>query len=190
MDLNDVIKGLHREVQWESQGVFTLDVSAGARKLSTYQLQRPSSWILKLVQAGVVSGSPHLLVSHSRESSTFVFASLEELNPDLVMNGLYDIQAPSKTYEYLSQALRALVGVERPFEVRIQNQQAIHRLVWDGVRTSRDQQARRGVNVSVVQVIAYYTGTELDRKSTRASEVCELQHTPTPAALPFASTGT
>ncbi|MBS2039660.1 hypothetical protein JST97_32040 [bacterium] len=171
------LKNLSHSGQWESTGVFTLNVGAAARKLAAYQLPRPSAWILKMVQAGVVSESPHIIVSHNRQASCFAFASLEPLDPQIIAAGLCQVQEPaSRIYEYLVLALRGLVGEQRPFEVRIQNRSRLHRLTWDGGQLKREQQEQPGSNLSLVQVVARYTGDQLNHRAIRASEVRELQH--------------
>lgn len=55
--IEDLLGELSQEGQLESRGVFTLDVQAAVQKLSEFQLDDPSAYLIKIVQAAVASGA-------------------------------------------------------------------------------------------------------------------------------------
>lgn len=70
--------------QRDSSGVFTISAEKALAKMASYQLPRPSSWILKMVQAGVSSGAREIAISQTSRSSRITFqggqlGSLKEL---------------------------------------------------------------------------------------------------------------
>lgn len=55
--IEDLLGELSQEGQLDSRGVFTLDAQAAVQKLSEFQLDDPSAYLIKIVQAAVASGA-------------------------------------------------------------------------------------------------------------------------------------
>ncbi len=57
----------------DSTGSFTISAEKAMSKLAAFQLPRPSAWLLKMVQAGVVAGCSSINVNQSAKSSKVTF---------------------------------------------------------------------------------------------------------------------
>lgn len=57
----------------DSTGAFTISAEKAMTKLAAFQLPRPSAWLLKVVQAGVVAGCSSINVNQSAKSSKVTF---------------------------------------------------------------------------------------------------------------------
>lgn len=57
----------------ESSGVFTISAEKALAKMASYQLPRSSSWILKMVQAGVSAGARQMAISQTAKSSRITY---------------------------------------------------------------------------------------------------------------------
>jgi hypothetical protein len=56
-----------------SAGAFTISAEKALAKLASFQLPRPSSWLLKMVQAGVAAGASKIAVSQTAKSTRITY---------------------------------------------------------------------------------------------------------------------
>ena len=132
----------------ESVGSFTVSGERAVAKLAEFQLPRPSAWILKMVQAGVLGQAASIVIKQKSKSTSVTFdsvrlGSLEELR-DIWTHPAPILSAAQKP---LLIALRA-VGFARRRPILVTKRtpgQASVSLFWNGLRLSAIQPAKTNI---------------------------------------------
>lgn len=83
------VENLANDGTWESEGRFTLEKDKAWAKLSTYQLPFAQAWVLKLVQAAVLSSTSELRIKQSGSETTFRFVDQTRWNEEDVTQALF-----------------------------------------------------------------------------------------------------
>lgn len=78
--MDSFLAELQAEGITDSRGTFTMDARLARRKMASFQLPDPASYVLKIVQAAVASRATRLEVKSGREVLTMAFTSQD---PDL-----------------------------------------------------------------------------------------------------------
>lgn len=118
--------------RFESAGQFSLSPESALRKLAAFQLPRPTAWILKVVQAVVVSGAPFLNVRMYRGETAFCFDPQEHWSLEEIQQALLDPEVtPSDGLDYLKRGLWSIsFGGRHPFHCN--PGPGGRALAWDG----------------------------------------------------------
>ncbi|MFA5507494.1 MAG: hypothetical protein WC423_18840 [Vulcanimicrobiota bacterium] len=125
------VESLANEGTWQSEGRFTLDQDKAWEKLSSYQLPFPEAWILKLVQAAVLSACNELRVRQTGSETTFRFVGKEQWTETAVTQAMFS------SGDCADQGLLALAAAVRYLAGRARKLLALHypggqTQVWDG----------------------------------------------------------
>lgn len=123
----------------DSEGSFTIAGQEAVGKLASFQLPRPSAWILKMVQAAVTSGASELCVKQSADVTTFRFDPTKLVEVDDLQQALLspDMQAPD-FLKHLAIGLRTVgFGDGRAFTMAVGREDRRELFGWDGQQLSR-----------------------------------------------------
>lgn len=125
------VENLANEGTWESEGRFTLERDKAWEKLSSYQLPFPEAWILKLVQAAVLSAALELRVRQTGSDTTFQFMGQDRWTEESVTQALFSEGAcPDQGLPPLAAAVRHLArGGENLLALHYPDGSS---QVWDG----------------------------------------------------------
>ncbi len=104
---------------------------AAWRKLAVHQLQHPSDWVLKLVQAAAAAQAESLVITQTRVESCFTVKGVPGWTCEQVEQAvLSNEQATEPDLHHLSIGLRALLGAgKRPVSIDYPDQIS---KVWNG----------------------------------------------------------
>ena len=97
--MDQFVQELRNVGQTESVGEFTVNPQKAREKLREYQLLRPGSYVLKVVQAAVSAGALDIGVRATRDELTLSFGTLDSVLPsagDLLKNLTEGLEQPSK----------------------------------------------------------------------------------------------
>lgn len=134
LPLDQLLKDASTLGQLDSEGTFTIAGDAALGKLASFQLPRPSAWILKIVQAAVASKAPRLDIRQGNETTDFTFRAKSELSVEEIKAALMSPQVTgSPTVENLAVGLRTVgFGDKRNFTLLVEHQGRRTILAWDG----------------------------------------------------------
>lgn len=116
----------------DSAGQFTMARQKALEKLGSFQLPRPTAWVLKVVQAAVAIGSPALFVSQTGTDTEFRFSPPSHWTLDCMEGAFYDPEvSPDRALDHLKRALWTLALQQlRPFRLVLTG--CPEALVWSG----------------------------------------------------------
>lgn len=118
----------------DSEGSFTIAGEAAIGKLASFQLPRPSAWILKIIQGAVSSRASGLAICQSNESTTFLFYPSQEISVDDLRAALLSPQVPKEgAVAHIAIGLRAVgFGDKRAFTLALDQEETRTILGWNG----------------------------------------------------------
>ena len=97
--------------QVEGKAEFTLNPEAAWRKLGSLQLPNPDAWILKVVQAAVISQAGSVRVTQTRKTTLILVGGVPSWSLHDLLESLFEMKADKgEAIEQLAVAVRALVS--------------------------------------------------------------------------------
>ncbi|MGE0494266.1 MAG: hypothetical protein AB7S38_33955 [Vulcanimicrobiota bacterium] len=162
----------------DSSGTFTVAGHQAAFKLGAHQLPRSSAWILKLVQAAVVSGAEQIRVRQGAVATEIRFQP-DEL-PELAQVQAAFEKPAGKHSRFLTHLLAGLlsaaVGQGRPFTLRLSQTDQQTEFVWTGEELLQSARTRPAKNLEVFIGVARAVGNPAAQNAAEAKELQELAH--------------
>jgi len=127
----------------DSSGSFTIAGEAAIGKLAAFQLPRKTAWLLKIVQAAVVSGAPEIRIFQTNETTSFRFSPPDELCMETLKKALLSPQVQgSDIYRHLAVGLRAVgFGDRRQFTLAYDFSDTRTLFGWNGKELSQRAEA-------------------------------------------------
>ncbi len=125
--------------QRHSQGVFTLAPEVALKLLAEAQLPRPSTWVLKIVQAAVASQAQGIEICFGRSSTVLRFRPKRAFRFAEVWSALTENLGFERTgIAPMAIGLRAVgFGCDRAFKVRLHAVEEVEEIIWDGHTLAR-----------------------------------------------------
>ena len=113
-------------------GTFTLSREKALEKLAAFQLPRETAWILKVVQAAVLSGASFLQIKQTGSDTEICFDPQEEWTLETIESALCDPETtPMVGLDHLKRGLWSVsINGMRPFQCALHQSQ--DSLVWTG----------------------------------------------------------
>lgn len=128
---------------FDSEGVFTIAEAEAIKKLAAFQLPHPECWIVKILQAAVVSGATRFEVSVGPQSTFFRYDPVELFEMDSLAKALVSSEmSPSRVLRHLAIGLRA-AGFAGGRQFTFAFEQGPERLLlgWDGAKLAQGRQS-------------------------------------------------
>lgn len=162
----------------DSSGTFTVAGHQAAFKLGAHQLPRSSAWILKFVQAAVVSGAEQIRVRQGAVATEIRFEPDELPEHARVQAAL---ESPAGNHSrflrhLLAGLLSVAVGQARPFTLRLTQLDQQSEFVWTGERLMQSTTARSSKNLEVYIGVARSIGNPAAQNAAEAKELQEFAH--------------
>ncbi len=186
MEKDDFVKLQRSAGQLDSEGVFTIDERHALLKLGAFQLPKPATWVLKLVQAAVAAGAPHMRIKQGVAATIFEFESQVELDVREMMASLTSTQEVlSRPLTHLTLGLRSVgIGQKRPFTLSHLCRSDSYSLVFDGSEVAVQEEPERSWVPTVTLAVRNPAVASVSRRALAEEAIARSAHTcPVPLTL-------
>jgi len=160
-ELEEFLRSQLDEGAKDSSGQFTLSREKALEKLAAYSLQGGQTWVLKVIQAVVVSGAPELVVRQTGTDTEFHFSPPQPWELHQFEAAFYDPEvSPDRSLDHLKRGLWSVsVHNMRPFMLASPGWSQA--LVWNGKSLQRAAVAERQTVLLAISHRTVYEGKGL-----------------------------
>ena len=150
----------------DSEGSFTIAGDAALGKLSSFQLPRPSAWILKIIQAAVASRAESLEIRQNKETTDFIFQAPEELSIEELKQALLSPEVHGgPAVEHLAVGLRTVgFGDKRSFTLVSESEGIRTLLAWDRKQLSESSQRTEAMSHNRLRLLVAFPPEDLGKR--------------------------